>query len=170
VPSSPRATPPGWFRYPTTAVAIHVSQDWETKLHLQRKPYAGVFYITGLLQYWRALCKCERDGVAVADPTDKAVYLQRAMAMFDTVDRQIRDPSLCGRPAVPDTGGSSLANVMCMAAIALDFLAFLPEGDEALAASTRDGYLTLIREAMQVLLWQDRRCCCGRIGGAAVAG
>jgi N-acylglucosamine 2-epimerase len=91
----------------------------------QRKPYAAVFIMLGLLEYSRA----------TADPALR----KEAKALFWKILGWIDKPSLLDRPALeglPET--SSLANVMCAASMALEFV-----------RDDRDPrYLEIIRKAM----------------------
>jgi N-acylglucosamine 2-epimerase len=145
------------------------SRDGRSRLHLQRKPYSAVFYVLGLLEFWKALRTHAAEGGGVLTeeehgvtlgPDEAAVdaaYLGKSMAMFDELARWIDDPSLCGRPApnVPpgdaaaagDPGETRLADVMCMASLALDFLRHLA-GTPQDTAARREQYLGLIRAAM----------------------
>lgn len=96
------------------------TRDWQLK-HYQRKPYAAVFYTMGCLQY--AVLLRERGGAA--DEAKK--YFEKAESMFVRCRDWFRDPSLCGRPKQPapadgKESGSALADVMCLACMAIEFL------------------------------------------------
>ena len=142
------------------------SRDGAARLHLQRKPYAAVFYVLGLLEFWKALRTHAAEGGGVLragvdyDAEVDRAYLGKSMAMFDDLASWIADPSLCGRPALPegfgDAGETRLADVMCMASLALDFLKHLEEDSSGndgncfgfSVAEKRGQYLGLIRTAM----------------------
>ncbi len=133
------------------------TRDGSARLHLQRKPYAAVFYVQGMLEFWRALQKYSAGGDGFLDPALVArapEFLAKARDMFETLATWIDDPSLCGRPAVPDAvrdaGATNLADVMCVASLALDFLkAGLLAVDPAHGGKGRAHYMGLIRRAMQ---------------------
>ena len=57
------------------------------RLHLQRKPYAAVFYAQGMLQYWRMLRTIEDEGGSHGVDDVDAVY-GKASAMFETLLEQ----------------------------------------------------------------------------------
>merc|ERR550525_2031020 len=67
------------------------------------------------------------------------------------------DPTLCGRPEVdlPSSGGSNLAEVMCLASLSLDFYHTLQEFPEAVTSppweERRAEHLNDIRQAMSVV-------------------
>ena len=145
----------------TGLLFFSTSRDGSARLHLQRKPYAGVFYVQGMLEFWRALQTHKREGSQYPDIAALEAradeFLAKAHRTFRELDAWIRDPSLCGRPAVPATARDEketrLADVMCMASLSLDFLK--AGATDACAAGMQDlaegkeYYLNLIREAMQ---------------------
>ena len=151
----------------TGLLFFSTTRDGSARLHLQRKPYAGVFYVQGMLEFWRALQTHKKEGspypdiVALEARADE--FLAKAHQTFKDLDAWIRDPSLCGRPVVPaaarDGRETRLADVMCMASLALDFLkAGATSGGSGGgggggggqdAADEKESYLKLIREAME---------------------
>ena len=136
----------------TGLLFFSTTRDGSARLHLQRKPYAGVFYVQGMLEFWRALQTHKREGSPCPDivplEAQSDEFLAKAHATFKDLDAWIRDPSLCGRPAVPpearDDKETRLADVMCMASLSLDFLKAGATSEEG----GREYYLGLIREAM----------------------
>lgn len=73
----------------------------------QRKPYAAVFYVMGLLEYARA--------------TGDQGCLDEAVALFWQIERWIREPALLGRPSLAGSPSvSNLANVMVLASMAIE--------------------------------------------------
>jgi len=73
----------------------------------QRKPYAGVFVMLGLYEYWKA--------------SGEAWYRDKALELFELVPKWIADPTTLGRPALG--GGiatSNLADIYVMCAMALE--------------------------------------------------
>ena len=143
----------------TSRLFFSTTRDGSARLHLQRKPYAAVFYVQGLLEFWRALQTyiANGDGNDLIDPALVArapEFLAKARDMFEMLATWIEDPSLCGRPAIPDAardaGATNLADVMCVASLALDFLKAGPLAvAPAHGGKGRDHYLGLIRRAMQ---------------------
>lgn len=79
-------------------------------LHYQRKPYAAVFVMLGLLEY----------GVAAADAT----CLAEARELFWRIVRWIADPTLLGQPAPPAGAPptSALADEMVLMIMAMELL------------------------------------------------
>lgn len=76
----------------------------------QRKPYAAVFCMLGLLEYHRT--------------TGDAECLQESVDLFWRILEWIDDPGLIGRPVLPgQVRASSLANVMVAAAMAIELAA-----------------------------------------------
>ncbi|KAH8064492.1 RNA lariat debranching enzyme [Aureococcus anophagefferens] len=71
-----------------------LSRDGSERLHLQRKPYAAVFYVQGKLSYWRMLKVIEDEGGSHGE--DAAAVLASAEAMFETLLEWIEDPSKLG--------------------------------------------------------------------------
>jgi N-acylglucosamine 2-epimerase len=87
-------------------VYFSLTRDGEP-FFFQRKPYAAVFYMLGLLEYARA--------------TGDAVCKAEAIELFWMIDEWIRDPSLLDRPAMPGNPPvSNLANVMVLASMAIE--------------------------------------------------
>lgn len=73
----------------------------------QRKPYAAVFFMMGLLEYGKA--------------TGEQQYIDEAKELFWQIDAWISDPQLMDRP--PMAGNppvSNLANVMVLASMAIE--------------------------------------------------
>ena len=134
------------------------TRDGSARLHLQRKPYSGVFYVQGMLEFWRALQVHKRRGSPVAEivpyEARASEFLRKAHQTFKDLDSWIRDPSLCGRPVIPafarDKGETRLADVMCMASLSLDFLKAGSDAiDESSGGGGKEYYLGLIQEAMK---------------------
>lgn len=91
----------------------------------QRKPYAAVFVMLGLLEYARA--------------TGDAACHDEAVALFWRIVAWIGNPALLERPALPGQRRySNLANVMVLASMAL----------ELAAIERKEEYLRVIREAI----------------------
>lgn len=111
-------------RDPQGRVYFSLTREGEPYFY-QRKPYAAVFYMLGLLEYARA--------------TGDQECLNEAVEVFWQIDRWIRNPALLDRPAL--TGNppvSSLANVMVLASMAIE-----------LARVSDDlRYVQVIRDAM----------------------
>ena len=130
-----------------------LSRDGEYKLHLQRKPYAAVFFIQGCLEYYRALRTLEDELGVTGHGEDKEQYLSTAVEFYYRLEQWLVDPQLSGRPKVekpPPDGTTALGDVMCMASLALDFLEKLPWGTEHPLASEerRAELLASIKQAM----------------------
>ncbi|KAH8062105.1 RNA lariat debranching enzyme [Aureococcus anophagefferens] len=85
-----------------------LSRDGSERLHLQRKPYAAVFYVQGKLSYWRMLKVIEDEGGSHGE--DAAAVLASAEAMFETLLEWIEDPSKCGRPPAAPSNATKLAD------------------------------------------------------------
>lgn len=99
----------------------------------QRKPYAGVFYMLGLLEYYKA--------------TGDTACLDESVELFWRICDWIADPALLGRPTlVGQPKVSNLANVMVLASMAI----------ELLQVQNDPRYLEVMREALRgVLLHHD---------------
>ena len=96
----------------------------------QRKPYAGVFYMLGLLEYSRA--------------TGDQSCLAEAVEVFWRIVEWIQDPRLLDRPAFagqPATSG--LANVMVLASMAIELAQ-----EERTPVAQDPRYLQVIRGAI----------------------
>ncbi|HMO57415.1 MAG TPA: AGE family epimerase/isomerase [Roseiflexaceae bacterium] len=92
----------------------------------QRKPYAAVFVMLGLLEYARA--------------TGDAAIKTEAIELFWAIERWIADPSLLDRPVLAGNPPvSNLANVMVLASMAIELARF--DDDPR--------YLDVIRRAME---------------------
>ena len=144
------------------------SKDGKSLLHLQRKPYSAVFYVQGMLEYYRALVKYQTYLTNSNKPsscTDRMKqhlenpiqFFQQAESMFQHLLEWIEDPSKCGRPKTTNNNSNNghrttqLADVMCAASLALDFIVVLNEIDVTLLPSTykkKNYYLNLIETAM----------------------
>ncbi len=74
-----------------------------TPAFFQRKPYAGVFVMLGFHEYWLA--------------TGEEFYRDRALSLYENVQRWIADPTLLGRPP---SGCSQLADIYVLASMALE--------------------------------------------------
>ncbi len=75
----------------------------------QRKPYAAVFYMMGLLEYGRA--------------TGDRGCIDEAIEVFWQIDAWIKDPQLMDRPALAGSPPlSNLANVMVLASMAIELM------------------------------------------------
>ncbi|KAH8048130.1 RNA lariat debranching enzyme [Aureococcus anophagefferens] len=116
-----------------------LSRDGSERLHLQRKPYAAVFYVQGKLSYWRMLKVIEDEGGSHGE--DAAAVLASAEAMFETLLEWIEDPSKCGRPPAAPSHTTKLADVMCAASLSLDFYHLSAD------AETREGHKRRIAQA-----------------------
>lgn len=116
-----------------------LSRDGSERLHLQRKPYAAVFYVQGKLSYWRMLKVIEDEGGSHGE--DAAAVLASAEAMFETLLEWIEDPSKCGRPPAAPSNTTKLADVMCAASLSLDFYHLSAD------AETREGHKRRIAQA-----------------------
>ncbi len=98
-----------------------------SKIRFQRKPYAGVFYSMGCLQYFDALRLYEslHGGKRLAEEIHpKEFYLDSAVDMYDRVLKWMEDPAACGAhpESGPDDSGltSALAQLMCVASMRLE--------------------------------------------------
>jgi len=123
------------------------------RLHFQRKPYAAVFYAQGLLQYSRMLRVIEDEGGEPHHDDADAVYA-RAAGMFERLLEWIDDPTKCGRPPRPPSAaeGSSLADLMCVASLSLDFLRY-----SSVRAATREKHAARIADVQRrALVHYDR--------------
>jgi hypothetical protein len=99
-----------------------LSRDGQYKLHLQRKPYAAVFFVQGCLEYYRALRTLEEELGVTDHGEDKEQYLRDAIEFYEKLGLWLADPQLSGRPKVekpPPNGATALGDVMCMASLAL---------------------------------------------------
>jgi N-acylglucosamine 2-epimerase len=95
----------------------------------QRKPYAAVFYMMGLLEYAKA--------------TGDSVCMDEAIEVFWRIDEWIKRPELLGRPALAGSPPvSNLANVMVLASMAI----------ELARVSDDQRYLDVMRAAMDGVL------------------
>lgn len=95
----------------------------------QRKPYAAVFYMLGLLEYYRA--------------TGDQECLVEAVEIFWKIDAWIRNPILMDRPMLAGNPPvSNLANVMVLASMAI----------ELARVSDDQRYLQVMRDAMDGVL------------------
>lgn len=121
------------------------------RLHFQRKPYAAVFYAQGCLQYYRMLKVIEDEKGEPHHEDADAVY-GKAAAMFERLLEWIEDPTKCGRPPRPHPeAASSLADVMCVASLSLDFLQISAD------AATRDRHRARVADVQRkVLAHYDR--------------
>jgi N-acylglucosamine 2-epimerase len=73
----------------------------------QRKPYAAVFYMMGLLEYAKA--------------TGDQSCMDEAVEVFWKIDAWIKDPTLMGRPKLAGSPPlSNLADVMVLASLAIE--------------------------------------------------
>lgn len=91
----------------------------------QRKPYAAVFCMLGLLEYARA--------------TGERAYLDEAVEIFWRIVEWIKNPALMDRPAMAGQPPmSGLANVMVLASMAIELARFAPD----------PRYLQVMRNAM----------------------
>lgn len=143
------------------------TRDGSHKLHLQRKPYSAVFYVQGMLEYYRALIKYRREIVKTTSKSENVTAIDStttskttnlaaattptlpppaehlsnpeqffgiALDMFDRLLAWIEDSSLCGRPKVQappsSKGTTALADIMCAASLALDFIQVIDEEKE----------------------------------------
>jgi N-acylglucosamine 2-epimerase len=75
----------------------------------QRKPYAAVFVMMGLLEYFKA--------------TGDEACRREAVEMFWSIREWIANPALMGRPVFPGAPVSNLADVMVVASMALELAA-----------------------------------------------
>ena len=158
----------------TNLLYFSTTRDGQHKLHLQRKPYSAVFYVQGQLAYYRAILQYLRDTNNKEGPDDghpppqdhlsnPEQFYNNALDMFDRLLTWIDDPSLCGRPQTTSPpsaqGTTSLADVMCAASLALDFIQVLDEGkatqqDKQQTPSTIDThqrarFITIVQTAMK---------------------
>ena len=136
---------------PDGTLAFAVSRDGHTQLHFQRKPYAAVFYVLGCLEYSQALRVRTDAGLDTHAQTPEP-WLTEALEYFEKLRIWIDNPSTLGRTGAPaeatrssnsaDEGASSqtssLADVMCLAGLAEEFLAKLPEQRERWMAHVHD--------------------------------
>lgn len=111
-------------RDPQGRVYFSLTREGEPYFY-QRKPYAAVFYMLGLLEYARA--------------TGDQGCFDEAVEVFWKIDRWIRNPVLLDRPAlVGNPPVSNLANVMVLASMAI----------ELARVSDDPRYIQVIRDAM----------------------
>jgi len=127
------------------------------RLHFQRKPFSAVFYVQGMLQYWRLLRTVEKEGGSHKE--DAAAVLRAANDMFEKLLLWIEDPSLCGRPKpeVQVAGSTALGEIMCIASLSLDFYHTVDdEGEKAKASARIKDAMCMVRRhydpARQILM------------------
>ena len=97
-----------YARDPQGRVYFSLTRDGRPFFY-QRKPYAAVFYMLGLLEYSKA--------------TGDASCFNEAEELFWRIREWIADPALLGRPVLPGQPKiSNLANVMVMASMAIELL------------------------------------------------
>jgi len=95
-------------RDPQGRVYFSLTRDGQPFFY-QRKPYAAVFYMMGLLEYSKA--------------TGDTGCFDEAVELFWRIREWIADPSLMGRPVLAGQPKvSNLANVMVMASMAIELL------------------------------------------------
>lgn len=112
-------------RDPQGRIYFSLTREGEPYFY-QRKPYAAVFYMLGLLEYARA--------------TGDQGCFNEAVEVFWQIDRWIRNPVLLDRPMlVGNPPVSNLANVMVLASMAI----------ELARISDDPRYVQIIRDAME---------------------
>ena len=108
-----------------------------------------MFYVAGMLEFWKALQTHASEGADVL-PSEEAAgadkYLDEAIEMFGKLEQWLRDQSLRASPGArfregPDA--TRLADVMCMAS-----LARVLGTESAKIQASGDWYVALIKEAM----------------------
>jgi N-acylglucosamine 2-epimerase len=111
-------------------------------LHFQRKPYTAVFYILACLEFSAAIKAREVAGSDVAG-FSRADFVQKAVGMFNRFRVWIDDPAAFGRTPPPPGAAlaSSLAQVMCLAGLAEEFIEAVPED--------RETYMPFVEDAMR---------------------
>ena len=149
----------------TNLLFFSTTENGKHLLHLQRKPYSAVFYVQGMLEYYRALRHYEQEEASTTSipPPPTGTLLQEhlenkqhfytcAVNMFERLLIWISDPSTCGRPitTLPPSslGTTSLADVMCAASLSLHFLLVLDEETRPMDDPDRCRYLQLVRDAI----------------------
>eukprot|EP00466_Bigelowiella_natans_P016975 jgi/Bigna1/142521/aug1.70_g17229 len=133
-------------------IYFSATEDWKL-LHYQRKPYATVFYSLGCLEYSsmiQSVNKLQESGQTETKETikivfgkeDAAVYAAKAKRSFQEFEEMIKDPTNSGRPAGPKVEGlSKLADVMCVVALACEFLQKSSSEEEKTLYKARIGKL-----------------------------
>ena len=120
-----------------------VSRDGKKGLHVQRKPYTGVFLCYAFLEFDRILRK-HAETLLVKSFMKKNGsnnnFLKEARDAFSFVAKCLDDPSVCGAIA-SDTPPSILGEVMCLSGMSEEFLNVLPE--------ERDHWMRYIESAMR---------------------
>ena len=114
-----------------------VSRDGARPLHMQRKPYAAVFYVLGCLEFAAAVRNRLKAGLDVAGE-DPAVFEREAVEYFEKLVLWIDDRTLLGSVHA-GAEASSLADVMCLSSLSEEFLHKMPQ--------QRDTWLAHIRES-----------------------
>ncbi len=100
-----------------------------TGSQFQRKPYGAVFAMLGMLEYARA--------------TGEQHYRDEAIRLFWRIREWIQSPALLGRPALGGPALQQLADVMVVAAMALEIAR--EDSDER--------YRTVLRDCLERALW-----------------
>ena len=95
-------------------------------VHMQRKPYAAVFYVLAALEFAEALRV--RDG---DDAREASGWLAEAVKYYELLRKWIDKPAELDRVPAPSSSGggeslSNLADVMCLACLAEELLKRLP--------------------------------------------
>eukprot|EP00038_Savillea_parva_P014568 m.11355 g.11355 ORF g.11355 m.11355 type:complete len:427 (-) comp2838_c0_seq2:1150-2430(-) len=111
-------------------------------LHFQRKPFTAVFYIMGYLEFAAAIKQRQAAGKDTGG-FDPEIFVSKARDMFERFRVWIDDPAAFGRTPPPPGAklASSLAQVMCLAGLAEEFIETVPE-DRAL-------YMPFVEDAMR---------------------
>mmetsp|Transcript_3651 Transcript_3651/g.9111 ORF Transcript_3651/g.9111 Transcript_3651/m.9111 type:complete len:428 (+) Transcript_3651:66-1349(+) len=96
-------------------------------LHFQRKPFTAVFYILGCLEFAAAVRGRKAAGLDAGDFSE-ADLTTKGSEMFERFRKWIDDPAAFGRVPPPPGAklASSLAQVMCLAGLAEEFIDTVP--------------------------------------------
>ena len=91
-----------------------LSRDGSERLHLQRKPYAAVFYVQGKLSYWRMLKVIEDEGGSHGDVdsgVDAALCMADPYVPWLSDDPQIHMQSGPGIACTPPVSNACLGQL-----------------------------------------------------------
>ena len=137
------------------------SRDGSCPVHMQRKPYAAVFYAMGFLNCAKMMKRRRRE----AEPqllrsAEEASHVARALSMFARLREWMASPALLREEArFADAGAAAagaaaaapwtkLGDLMCVCCLALDFHAALEEEEDPGGVE---------RAALRAIMWRSLR-------------
>ena len=152
------------------------SRDGSRPVHMQRKPYAAVFYAMGFLNCAKMMKRRRRE----AEPplrrsAEEAAHVARALGMFARLREWMATPALLREEARGAAGGGAdsaaaaapwtkLGDIMCCCGLALDFHAAL-EDEEDPDGAERAALRAVMRRCLRQLEPHTHRCALDRSAG-----